>query len=146
MVALHVFAIDQVGNVEDHLAGLSEAATDFLVQRCKKAMHLEADGACTGLSLALAGCRFTKISKVSAAYFIRRKLCKLSRAGAVIYQDLEVHLGLATQFVDVAEELALVGPDGFAETFVVIEDGTEAERKYGRVFEAISDNASMIHT
>jgi hypothetical protein len=57
-----------------------------------------------------------------------------------------VHLGFAAQLVDVTEELTLVGPDGFAEAIVVVEDGAEAEGKHGGMFKAISDDASMIHT
>ena len=57
-----------------------------------------------------------------------------------------MHLGFAAEFVDVSEELTLVGPDGFAEAVVVVEDGAESERKNGRVFEAVSDDSCMIHT
>ena len=130
LVALHVLAIDEMGNVENHLAGLGEAAAYFLIQGCKEAMHLEADGASAGLTFALAGCRFTQIGEIAATYFVWRYLSKFT-AAAVVYEDLEVHFGFAAEFFDVAEELTLVGPDGFAEAFVVVEDGSKAERKDG---------------
>ena len=57
-----------------------------------------------------------------------------------------MHLSFAAEFFDVAEELALVGPDGFTEAFVVVEDRTESEGKYGGVFEAVSDDSCVVHT
>jgi hypothetical protein len=145
LVALDMLVIDQVGDVENHFSGLSEAAAYFFIQRCKEAVHLEADGAGSGLALALAGCRFSEVGEIATAYLVWRELGKLT-AAAVVDEDLEVHLGFAAEFIDVAEELALVGPDGFAEAFVVVEDGAEPEGKDGGVFEAVSDDASMIHT
>jgi hypothetical protein len=55
-----------------------------------------------------------------------------------------VHFGFAAQAVNVGEELALVGPDGAAETVVVREYGSEAEGKNRGAFEAICDNASVL--
>jgi hypothetical protein len=145
LVAFHVFAIDQMGDVENHLAGFGESAAYFFIEGHEEPMHLEADGAGPGLSLALAGCRFAEIGEVSATYLIWRKLGKLAGA-AVIHKDLKVHFGFAAQFVDVAEELTLVGPDGFAEAVVVVENGAETEGKYGGMSKAVSDDTSMIHT
>ena len=145
LVALHVFAIDQMGDIENHLAGFGESAAYFFIEWHEEPMHLEADGAGAGLAFALAGCRFAKIGEIAAAHLVWRELGKFAGA-AIVDEDLEVHLGFAAEFIDVAEELTLVGPDGFAKAFVVIEDGAEAERKDGGVFEAVSDDASMIHT
>ena len=57
-----------------------------------------------------------------------------------------MHFGFAAEFIDIAEELSLVGPDGLAEAFVVAENCAESEGKNGGVLEAVSDDASMIHT
>jgi len=113
LIALHVLAVDQVGDVEDHLAGLSEAAANFFIEGNEEAMHLEADGAGAGLAFALAGCRFAEIGEIATTHFVWRDLGKFT-AAAVVDEDLEVHLGFAAKFIDVAEELTLVGPDGFA--------------------------------
>jgi hypothetical protein len=134
-----------VGDVENHFAGLSEAAAHFFIEGDEEAMHLEADGAGARLAFALTGCRFAKIGEVTATHFVGRNLGELASA-AIVHEDLEVHFGFAAEFIDVAEELTLVGPDGFAETFVVVEDGSKAERENSGVFEAVSDDASMIHT
>jgi len=106
-------------------------------------VHLEADCACPGLSLTLASCRFAEVREVFATYLLGIKVGKLATA-AVIHQDFEVHLGLSAEFIDVAEELALVGPDGLAEAFVVVEDGAESEGKNCGVFETISDNSCVV--
>jgi hypothetical protein len=108
-------------------------------------MHLEAYGAGASLAFALAGCRFTEISEIAAANLVWLELGQLA-AATVVDEDLEVHLSFAAEFVDVAEELTLVGPDGFAEAFVVVEDSTKTEGKNGGMLEAVSDDASMIHT
>jgi hypothetical protein len=52
----------------------------------------------------------------------------------------------SAQFVDVAEELALIGADGFAEEFVVVEDCPEAEGKYGGMLKAIRDDPGVVDT
>ena len=56
-----------------------------------------------------------------------------------------MHLGLAAQLVDVAEELALVGADGPAQALVVVEDGAKAEGQHGGVLKAIGDHPGMVH-
>ena len=70
LIALHVFALDQVGDIENHLAGLGQAAAHFFIQGCKEAMHLEAYGAGAGLTFALAGCRFAEIGEIAAAHLV----------------------------------------------------------------------------
>ena len=147
LVTLHVLAIDQVSDVEDHFAGFGEAAAYFFIEGHEEPVHLKADGTGAGLTFALPGCRFAEIGQVTAAHFVGRKLSdQFASAAAVVDENLEVHLGFAAQFIDVAEELSLVGPDGFAEAFVVVEDGAKAERKNGGVFEAISDDSCVVHT
>jgi hypothetical protein len=145
LIALHVLAIDEMGDIENHLAGLGEAAAYFFIEGNEEAMHLKADGAGAGLAFALARCRFAEIGEIAPAHLVWRNLGKFT-AAAVVDKDLEVHLGFAAEFIDVAEELTLVGPDGFAQAFVVVEYGAEAKRKDGGMFEAVSDDASMIHT
>jgi hypothetical protein len=107
-------------------------------------MHLEADGAGTGLSLALAGCRFAKVREVRASDPLWRQIAEFAGAAAVINEDLEVHFGFAAEFFDVAEELALVGPNGFAEAFVVVEDSAESEGKNSGVVETICDDSCVV--
>ena len=112
LVALDVLAIDEVGDVEDHLAAFSEAAGDLFVEGHEEAMHLEADSTGAGLALASAGCGFAQVAEVFAANGIGdgdmpvEQLC-----AAVVNEDLEVHLSFAAELFDVALELPLVGAD-----------------------------------
>jgi len=145
LVAFDVLAVDQVGNVENHFASFGEAAAYFFIQRRKEAVHLETDGTGAGLAFALAGCRFAEVGEIAASDLVGRDLGKLT-AAAVVDEDFEVHLSFAAEFIDIAEELTLVGPDGFTEAFVVVEDGAESEGKDCGMFEAVSYDAGMIHT
>jgi hypothetical protein len=56
-----------------------------------------------------------------------------------------MHLGLAAELVDIAEELALVGPDGLAKALIVAEDGAETERENGRVLEAVGNDPGVVY-
>ena len=68
-----------------------------------------------------------------------------SGTGAVVDEDLQVHLGLAAQLVDIAEKLALVGADGLAQALVVVEDGSKAEGQHRGVLEAVGDHPGVVH-
>jgi hypothetical protein len=107
-------------------------------------MHLEADGAGAGLTFALAGSCLAEVGEVLAANPLGGEIGEFADAAAVVHEDLEVHLGFAAKFIDIAEELALVGPDGFAETVVVVEYRAESEGKNGGVFEAVGDYSCVI--
>ena len=50
LVALDGLVVDQVGDVEEHLAGLDALAGDFFREREKHAMHLDGNGAGFGLA------------------------------------------------------------------------------------------------
>ena len=108
-------------------------------------MHLEADCAGSGLALALPGSRLAEVGEVFAADLIRGEISKLFTAGAIVNEYLEVHLGFAAEFFDIADELALVGPNGFAEAFVVVKDCAESEGKDCGVFEAICDDSCVVY-
>src|ERR1035437_2890726 len=56
-----------------------------------------------------------------------------------------MHLRLAAQLVDVAEELALVGADGPAQALVVVEDGSEAEGQHRGVLETVGDHPRVVY-
>jgi hypothetical protein len=56
-----------------------------------------------------------------------------------------MHFRLAVKALQVALKLALIGADGLSESFVVLEDGAEAEGKDGGVLEAVSDNSGMVN-
>ena len=108
LVALDALALDEVRDIEDHLAGFGEAAADFFIERHEEAMHLEADGAGTSLTLALAGSGLAKIGEVLATDLLRVEVREFASATAVIHEDFEMHLGFAAEFFDVIEELSLV--------------------------------------
>ena len=107
-------------------------------------MHLEADGACPSLTLTMAGSGFAKVGEVFAADLIWREISEFFAAGAIVNEDLQVHFGFAAEFFDVAEELTLVGPDGLAKAFIVIEDCAESEGKYGGVLETICYDSCVV--
>ena len=65
-------------------------------------------------------------------------------AATIVDKDLEVHFSLAAEFVDVAEELTLIGADGFAQHLVVSKYGAEPEGKYGGLLKTIGDHTSVI--
>ncbi len=146
LVALNVLAVNEVRNVEHHFAVFSEAAAYFFVEGHEEAVHLEADGARTGLALAGAGCVLAKIAQILAANALDRQMALDFLGAAIVDENLQMHLGLAAEFVDVAEELALIGTDGFAEDFVVVEDSPESEGKYGGMLKAIRDHPGVINT
>jgi len=108
-------------------------------------VHLEADG--TGAGLALAGTRrvLAQVAQILAAYGFGGRLLLEFLAAAVVDKDLQMHLGLASQLVNVAQELPLVGADGLAQAFVVGEDGAEAEGQHGGVLETVGDDPRVIH-
>src|ERR1700722_6574511 len=144
LIALHVFAVDQVGDIEHHFAALGKAAAHFFIQRHEEPVHLEADGAGTGLAFTGAGGVLAQVAQVLPAYALGR-LKLLKRVGATIVdKDLEVHLRFAAQLVDVSLELALVGADGLAEALIVVEHGAEAEGKHGGMLEAVGDDSCVV--
>jgi hypothetical protein len=145
LITLHILAIDEMRDIENYFARFGEAAAHFLVQRDEEPVHLEADGASPCLTFALAGSSLAKIGEVFAAHLVRGKVGVLASTATVVYEDLEVHLGLAAEFIDIAEELPLVGPDGSAKGFVVVENSAESEGKNGGELKAISDDPGMIH-
>ena len=53
LVALHVFALDQMGDIQHHLAALRQPAADFFVQRQEEPVHLEAHRTRPRLALTL---------------------------------------------------------------------------------------------
>jgi hypothetical protein len=135
-----------VSDVENHLAGFGKPAANLLIQRHEEAVHLEGYRTGASLALALAGSGLAEIGEISAAHLVSGELGELTYAAAVVDEDPKVHLGFAADFFDVAEELSLVGPDGFTEAIVVVEDGAESKRKNGGVFKAISDDSCVVHT
>ena len=144
LVALDALSFDEVGDIENHLAGFGETTADFFIERHEESMHLEADGTGTGLTLALAGSGLPKISEVLPTDLLRMEVGEFTSATAVIDENFEMHFGFAAEFFDVIEELSLVGPDGFAEAFVVAEYGTESERKNCGVFETICNDSCVV--
>jgi len=108
LIALHVLAVDEVRNVEHHFSVFREPAADFFVEGHEETMHLEADGARTGLALARAGCILTQVGQILTADAVSRQMALDFLAAAIVDEDLEVHLSLTAQLVDVAEELTLI--------------------------------------
>ena len=108
VIALNVFAIDEMRDVKNHFAVFHQPAADLFVKGKKEAVHLEADSPGASLAFARASVIFAKGSKVFAADAVRGLMVIHLAAGAVIDEDLEVHFGLAAQFVDVGKKLALV--------------------------------------
>src|SRR5262249_11326764 len=62
----------------------------------------------------------------------------------VVDDDLQVHLSLATETLDVGKEVTLVGADGTAQSVVVLKGGAETEWKDSGTVKAAGDHASVI--
>jgi len=60
-------------------------------------------------------------------------------------KDLEVHLGLAAELLNISLELPLIGADGLAEALIVVEDCSEAERQHRGMLEAVCDDPGMVY-
>jgi hypothetical protein len=107
-------------------------------------MHLEANGSCASLALTGAGRILAEIGQVTATHAFGWELALDFLAATVIDKDLEMHFGFAAELVNVAEELALVGADGFAKAFVVAKDGSKPKGKDRGMLEAVGDDPGMI--
>ena len=88
LIPLDIFTVDEVGNVEDHLAVFGEAAADLFVEGHKQPVHLETDGAGTGLALAGAGSVFAQIGKILSADALRGQMALDFFRAAVVNKDL----------------------------------------------------------
>jgi len=144
LVALDAFAINQVCDVQEHLAALGHPAADFFIQRREHAMHLETDSAGPGLAFPLTGGGFPEVGQVFFAYAFKRQVLFKILATACIYMDLEVHFCFSMETLEVALELALIGANGLAKTLVILEYGAKTEGKYGGMFETISDHPGVV--
>lgn len=144
LVALNIFAINQMRDVENHLAALGQAAADFFIEWHKEPVHLETNCTCPGLALSCTGRALPQAAQVLSANPFRGQMLFKVLGTAVIDEDLQVHLGLAAQFLDIALKLALVGTNRLAEDFVVIEDCPETEGKHRRVLETICNDPGVI--
>lgn len=91
-------------------------------------MHLEANGTRPGLALTLPGGVLTQVGKVLFTDAFERKMPVQFLIAAGVYMNLEVHFGFAMQTFEIALELALVGSDGLAESFIVLKDSSKTER------------------
>jgi len=144
MVPLHTLAIDQVSDIEHHLTALREPAADFLVERSEQPVHLETHRPRPCLALTLPHGILPKAGEVFAAYSLGRKTLDDLFGAAIVHEDLQVHLGFATEFFNVGEELALIGADGFAEGFVIVEYRSKTKWENGGVLKTIGDDAGVI--
>lgn len=144
LIALDALAVNEMRDVEDHLAVLREAACDLFIERTEETAHLEADGSATGLAFALPRSVLAQVREIFATYALSWKIADERASTAVIDENLDVHLGLAAHLLDVGQELALIGADGFAKEFVGIEDSAKPEGKDGGMLEAVGNHACMI--
>ena len=129
LVALDAFAIDQVRDIEQHFAALGHAAAHFFIQRREHAVHLEADGARSGLAFALPRCIFAQVGEVLLAYAFQGQMLVQFFAAAGIYVDFQVHFRFAMEALQIALKLALIGADRLAQSFIILKDGAKTERE-----------------
>src|SRR5580658_52046 len=62
----------------------------------------------------------------------------------VVDNYLQVHLRLATETLNIGQEMTLVGADGAAQGVVVLKRGAEAEGKNSGTVKAAGDHAGVI--
>lgn len=141
MIALHRLVINQMGDVQKHLARVHTLARDLFGDRKEHAMHL--DGECTGLGLALplAAGALAQARKILLAD--RHVASRIARAG-VVNKNLQMHLSLAAKPLDIGLEVALIGTDGATKRVVILKGGAKTEWQDGGKFEAVRNNAGMI--
>jgi hypothetical protein len=108
LIAFDVLAVDQMGNIQYHLAAFSQPAAYLFIQGQEEPVHLETDRAGARLALAGAGRALAQAGEILPSRALDRHLPFALATAATVDHDLQVHLGLAAQFVDIAEELALV--------------------------------------
>jgi hypothetical protein len=104
-------------------------------------MHLDGECACLRLSFTLSAGALTQAGQVLLADC--HVAGGIARAG-VVHQDLQVHLGLAAEPLDIRHEVALIRPDRAAQRVVVLKRSAETKWQNSGVFEAIRDNAGMV--
>ena len=145
LIPLHALRFDEVRDVQQHLAVIHGATGDLFILGREKALHLNRDGTTFGLALALTGSSFPQVGEIFLADIVLRgDGAKRLLEAAVLDHDLEMHLGFAAQAFHVRRVLALIGADGAAERFIIGEDSTEAEGKYGRELETVADDTGMV--
>lgn len=105
LIALHRLVIDQVSDIEKHLAGVHAPAGDLFRQRKEHAVHLDRKRPRLGLALALTAGALAKTRQV---LLTDGHIAQRIAGTGVVDKDLQVHLGLATQTFDIGEEVALV--------------------------------------
>ena len=144
LVALYALAIDQMSDIQHHFSVVDQPTAHFFVEREEEPVHLEAD--CTSPRLAFTRPRsiLAQVAQIRAAYSLGSQMILDLPAAAVVDKDLEVHLGLAAELVDVAEKLPLVGADRLTQHLVVSEYGAEPERKHGGVLKTVGDDPCVI--
>ncbi len=106
-------------------------------------MHGDGDSAGAGLTFPLLGGVFTKTAEVLLADPVHEDWLVLF-ATTVVDDYFEVHLGFATETVEVGQELALVGANGAAQGFVIGEHRAEAEGKHRGQFEAVGNDLGVV--
>ena len=145
LIALHALAVDQMRDVQQHFAVFEKSAADLFVERLEEPVHLKADGSSTRLPFPSARSVLPQVAEISAACRLAGQMPFDLASAAIIHEDLQVHLRFAAEFVNIAEELPLVGADGFAKAFVVVKDGSEAEGKDGGMAVTVRDDPRVIH-
>src|SRR5258706_11829586 len=103
-------------------------------------MHLDRKRASLGLALPLTARALPQAGQILLAHgHVASRV-----AGAdIIHQDLQVHLGLAAQTLDIGLKVTLIRTDRAAQRVVVREGSAKAEGKYRRQLETICYNAGV---
>ncbi len=101
VVALHALAIDQMRNVQHHLAAFGKPAADFLIQWIEEPVHLEADRPRTRLALPLPHGVLSETGQIFAAHSLGRQMFGDLTGATIVHKDLQVHFGLAAQHFNI---------------------------------------------
>src|ERR1700694_648091 len=141
LVAFDRLVVDQVRDVQQHLARLHPLAGNLLRQREEHTMHLDGQGTRLGLALPLPAGSLPQAGQVLLP---NRHITGRVAGARIVHQHLQVHLCLAAQTLDIGQEVTLVGSDRTAQRVIILKRGTKTKRKYGVVLEAVSDNAGMV--
>jgi len=141
LVTFYRLVINQMSDVQKHLARIHPLAGDLLGDGQKHAVHLDRESARFGLALALSARALPQTGQVLLSD--GHISVGMARTG-IVYHYFEMHLGLAAQTLDVGLKVSLIGANGTAKRVVVLEGGAEPEGKNCGKFETVRDYAGMV--
>src|SRR6185437_11981335 len=122
LITLYRLVIDEMGDIQKHLAGVHPLAGNLFGNGKEHAMHLDRESTCLGLALPLAAGALPQTGEVLLS---DRHVAGRVAGTGVVDENLEMHLSLATKTLNISLEMTLIGSDGAAERIVILKGGAK---------------------